>query len=147
MEVIRRILLDVFWTREAGTVLGNLSRLRRDYLNTVDQYNIGDTILPYFPVHEVRDWTGMAAAITTALALLRRGTIARTWASLPQGSLELGSSTCTTHLPAIRGRPTGRSPRARQSLTVGLPLTKNGFTSSWWEQRSEWDRCCSRTRP
>ena len=35
MEVIHRVLLDVFWAREAGTVSGNLSRVQRDYLDAI----------------------------------------------------------------------------------------------------------------
>ena len=73
MEVIRRVLLDVFWAREPSTVSGNLSRLRRDYLDVVDQYNIGDSLQPYFPVHEVRDRAGMGAAIAMTSASLREG--------------------------------------------------------------------------
>ena len=56
-----------------GIVSGNLSRLQRGYLDAVDQYSIGDTLLPYFPVHNVRDRAGMDATITMVSALLRDG--------------------------------------------------------------------------
>ena len=42
IETIRRVLLDVFWPREEGTVSANLSRTRRDYLDVQTRYSIGD---------------------------------------------------------------------------------------------------------
>ena len=65
--------MDVFWVRDESTVSGNLSRLRRDYLDVVDQYNVGAALLHYVPVHEVQDRAGMFAVITMTLVLLREG--------------------------------------------------------------------------
>ena len=64
IEAIRRVLLDVFWAREEGKVSGNLSRMRRDYLDVKARYCIGDQLLPYFATHDLRDQVGMSAAIT-----------------------------------------------------------------------------------
>ena len=72
-EAIRRIQLDVFWAREKSTVSGNLSRMRRDYMDAKFQYSIGDALMPYFPVHELKDQVGMAGAITMISASLRDG--------------------------------------------------------------------------
>ena len=73
IEAIRRVLLDVFWAREEGTVSGNLSRMRRDYLDVQARYSIGDQLLPHFPTHELRDRVGMSAAITMLTSSLRMG--------------------------------------------------------------------------
>ena len=42
-------------------------------MDAVDQYSIGDALLPKFPVHEVRDRAGLATNITMTSALLREG--------------------------------------------------------------------------
>ena len=73
IEAIRRVILNVFWAREEGNVSGNLSRMRRDYLNVWAMYNIGDQLLPYFPTHDLRERVGMSAAITMLTSSLRQG--------------------------------------------------------------------------
>ena len=73
LEAIRRVLLDVFWAREEGTVKGNLGRMRRDYADVRSRYNVGDRLLPYFPTHILEDRVGMAMAITMLTATLREG--------------------------------------------------------------------------
>ena len=73
MVVILRVLLEMFWTQEAGTVSDNLTRLQRDYLDVVDQYTIVDALLPYSPVHGVEDRVGMVAVITMTSPSLRDG--------------------------------------------------------------------------
>lgn len=70
---IRRAQLDVFWAREPSTVLGNLSRMRRDYIDATAVFSLGDNVLPYLPNHEVVDRVGMVAAILTLSASLRKG--------------------------------------------------------------------------
>ena len=45
-ESIRRVQLDVFWAREKSTVSGNLSLMRRDYMDAKFQYSIGDALMP-----------------------------------------------------------------------------------------------------
>ena len=73
IEAIRRVLLDVFWAREEGTVSGNLSRMRRDYLDVQARYSIGDQLLLYFPTHNLQERVGMSAAITMLISSLRMG--------------------------------------------------------------------------
>jgi hypothetical protein len=73
LEAIRRVQLDVFWAREPGTVKGNLGRMRRDYLDVIGRYSVGDQLLPYFPTHTLGDRSGMSAAITMLTSSLRAG--------------------------------------------------------------------------
>ena len=73
LEAIRRAQLDVFWAREEATVRGNLSRLRRDYLDVTGQYNVGDSLLPYFPGYTLKDRVGMGAAVAMLSVSLRPG--------------------------------------------------------------------------
>ena len=73
MEAIRRVLLDVFWAREEGTVKGNLGRMRQDYANVCARYNVGDRLLPYFLTHTLEDRMEMAMALTMVTATLREG--------------------------------------------------------------------------
>ena len=43
---IRWAQLDIFWSREPTTVMTNLSRLRRDYIDSTTMFNMGDRVLP-----------------------------------------------------------------------------------------------------
>ena len=70
--VIRRAQLDIFWDREPSTVASNLSRLRRDYIDTTTVFSLGDRVLPYLPSHEVVDRVGMVPSILPLSALLRK---------------------------------------------------------------------------
>ena len=74
LEAIGMVLLDVFWAREERTVMGNLIRMKRDYLDVKARYNIRDHLLPYFPTHDLRDQMGMSAAINRIASSLRQGT-------------------------------------------------------------------------
>ena len=68
---IRRAHLDVFWAREPYTVLTNLSRLRRDYLDSITMFSLGEEILTYLPSHQVVDRVGMVPVIMTLGASLQ----------------------------------------------------------------------------
>ena len=71
--VLLQAQLDVLLAREPSTVTSNLSRLRRDYIDTTTVFSLGDNVIPYMPSHEVMDRVGMVAAILVLAALLRKG--------------------------------------------------------------------------
>ncbi|KAL7523210.1 hypothetical protein ACHAXR_000074, partial [Thalassiosira sp. AJA248-18] len=76
LVAIRRANLDALWAREPGTVGGNLSRARRDYLDATTLYSIKDP-LPYLPTHTVEDKLGMKPALITLATTLRAGVYTR----------------------------------------------------------------------
>ena len=65
--------LDIFWAWEPSTMAGNLSRLRRDYIDATTVFSLGDRVLPYLSSHEVMDRVGMIATILMLSASLRKG--------------------------------------------------------------------------
>lgn len=72
MQGIRRGNLDRFWARETSTVKSNLSRMRRDYLETMSTTSVVD-FLPELGNPLVRDRVGMKIALATLNASLRAG--------------------------------------------------------------------------
>ena len=51
----------------------NISRLRRDYIDTTAVFSFGNNVLPYLLIHEMVDRVGMVDAIPTLSASLRKG--------------------------------------------------------------------------
>ena len=41
----------------------NLSRLRRDYIDSTTMFNLGKRVLPYLPSHTVEDMVGIVHAV------------------------------------------------------------------------------------
>jgi len=61
--VIRRALLDAFWSRERSTVTGNLSRLLLDYRSGMNVLSIGRCPLPVLGSDKEVDRVGMGPAL------------------------------------------------------------------------------------
>ena len=76
LMAIRRANLDVCWARESSTVSGNLSRVRRDYLDASDIFSLGKCPLSLLPSPKVEDRVGMSAYLMTLAASLRTGVYA-----------------------------------------------------------------------
>lgn len=72
MTCIRRASLDRLWARETSTVKANLSRMRRDYLETLSTTSIVG-LLPELGNPRLKDRVGMKIAISTLNASLREG--------------------------------------------------------------------------
>ena len=70
---IQQTQLDVFWSRGPTTVTSNLSRLRRDYIDSTAMFNMGDMVLPYLSSHTVQDRVGIAPTLITLSASTRPG--------------------------------------------------------------------------
>jgi len=70
--VIRRVLLDVMWSRETSTVEGNLSRARLDYDSTQAAFDFPSPV-PILGRDEVGDVCGMRVAMQTLHVSLRKG--------------------------------------------------------------------------
>ena len=70
--VIRRVSLDVMWSRETSTVEGNLSRARRDYTTTQSAFDFPRPV-PLLGRKEVSDPCGMQVAMQTLHVSLRKG--------------------------------------------------------------------------
>ena len=75
---IRRPQLDVFWARGSSNVTSNLSRMRRDYLESTTMFSLGDEIILYLSNRVLVDRVGMVPVIMTLGASLRQKIIART---------------------------------------------------------------------
>ena len=74
LTAIRRVLLDVMWAREPGTVASNWGRSKRDFAMAVEHLSIDPrTILPALGNPIVIDRVGLGVALTTVLASLRPG--------------------------------------------------------------------------
>jgi len=69
---IRRACLDAFWSRESGTVLGNLSRFKLDYFSGLAVFSM-ECQLPVFGSAQVEDKVGMWGALFMLNASLRPG--------------------------------------------------------------------------
>ena len=61
--VIRRALLDAFWSRERSTVIGNLSRLILDYRSGMSVLSIARCPLPVLRSNKVVDRVGMGPSL------------------------------------------------------------------------------------
>ena len=72
LRAIRRANLDAFWARETSTVRSNLSRMRRDHMETVTTTSI-ESLLPEMGNPFLADRVGMKMAIATLVASLREG--------------------------------------------------------------------------
>ena len=106
---------------------GNLSRLRRDYLDVVEQYSIRDALLPYFPVHEVRDRAGMAAAITMASSDL--STASSSFTAYPgsiKGQYRTMNSLVTPGSSAARAREEEKKLKKAQEMIKRIREGKGG---------------------
>ena len=74
LTAIKRVLLDVMWAREPGTVASNWGRSKRDFSMAVEHLSIDPrTILPALGNPIVIDRVGLGVALTTVLASLRPG--------------------------------------------------------------------------
>ncbi len=74
LTAIRRVLLDVMWTREPDTVASNWSRSKRDFDMVIKHLSIDPcTILPVLGNPKVEDQVGLGVALTTVLASLQPG--------------------------------------------------------------------------
>ena len=76
LMVIRRVSLDVMWSRETSTVEGNLSRARLDYTTTQSAFGFPKPV-PVLGRTKVADPCGMQIAMQTIHVSLRRGKYAR----------------------------------------------------------------------
>jgi len=72
LMVIRRVSLDVMWSRETSTVEGNLSRARLDHKTSQSAFEFPNP-LPRLGRQEVSDACGMQVAMQTVHASLRKG--------------------------------------------------------------------------
>jgi len=71
--VIRRALLDAFWSRERSTVTGNLSRLILDYKSGMSVLSLAKSPLPVLGSDEVEDRVGMGSTTLMLHASRRAG--------------------------------------------------------------------------
>ena len=109
--VIRRVSLDVMWSREPSTVEGNLSRARLDYSTTQGAFDFPRP-LPLLGRSEVSDPCGMQIAMQTIHMSLRKGRHAatlqvdtmrrtRTWISSAyragEGAFNHGATLASSH--------------------------------------------------
>ena len=81
---IHRAQLDVFWAHEPSTVTSNLSRLRRDYIDSTTMFNLGERVLPYLPSHKVDDKVGIIPGVMMLEAPSDQGTTARMCSQIRQ---------------------------------------------------------------
>ena len=63
----------MYFGLENKPMMTNLSRLRRDYINSTTMFNMGDRVLPYLPSYAVQDRAGIAPACMTLSASTRPG--------------------------------------------------------------------------
>lgn len=74
LVAIRRVLIDVMWSREPDTVAGNWARSRRDYMTATSHLSLRtESILPELGNPTVADRLGMGVAILTVVTSLRAG--------------------------------------------------------------------------
>ena len=69
---ISQEVLDVFWSQETSTVLGNFRRLRRDYFEFAKVLIIRRPV-PIIGINKFRDRVVMGCTIQTLEALQRKG--------------------------------------------------------------------------
>ena len=62
--LIRRAILDAFWSRETSTVSGNFRRLRSDYFDSAKALSIRIPV-PIIGTNKFRDTVGMECTIQT----------------------------------------------------------------------------------
>ena len=90
LRAIRRANLDTLWARETSTVRPNLSRIRRDYMETVTTTSIVG-LLPELGNPHLGDRVGMKIAIARLVASLREGSnTANTCSGTRSGKLPPG---------------------------------------------------------